>query len=236
MTATTTTTLLQLNASLFSTGGQSSLLSTHFIEAYQARHPDTRVIRRDLGADAVPHLDAERFGAFTTPVEARTPAQQAVIAYSDTLIDELRAADHVVLGLPMYNFGVPSQLKAAATRCRDSVGAGAAAAPAPAPPCSARSESRAHFDHVARAGVTFRYTATGAEGLLKGKKATVFATRGGLFAGTPMDTQTSYVRDFLRFIGIEDVEFVYAEGLALGEVQKSKALASANEALAQLAA
>ncbi len=198
-------TLLQLNASLFSAGGQSSLLSTHFVEAYQARHPDAQVIRRDLAADAVPHLDAERFSAFTTAAEARSPAQQAVVAYSDGLIDELRAADHIVLGLPMYNFGVPSQLKA-------------------------------YFDHVARAGVTFRYTATGPEGLLKGKKATVFATRGGLFAGTPLDTQTNYVRDFLRFIGIEDVEFVYAEGLALGDEHKTRALQSANEALSLLAA
>lgn len=198
-------TLLQLNASLFSAGGQSSVLSTHFVEAYQARHPDAQVIRRDLAADAVPHLDAERFSASTTAAEARSPAQQAVVAYSDGLIDELRAADHIVLGLPMYNFGVPSQLKA-------------------------------YFDHVARAGVTFRYTATGPEGLLKGKKATVFATRGGLFAGTPLDTQTNYVRDFLRFIGIEDVEFVYAEGLALGDEHKTRALQSANEALSLLAA
>jgi len=198
-------TLLQLSTSLFSTGGQSSLLSAHFVEAYQARHPEARVVRRDLAADAVPHLDAERFSAFTTAAEARSPAQQAVVAYSDGLIDELRAADHIVLGLPMYNFGVPSQLKA-------------------------------YFDHVARAGVTFRYTATGPEGLLKGKKATVFATRGGLFAGTPLDTQTNYVRDFLRFIGIEDVEFVYAEGLALGDEHKTRALQSANEALSLLAA
>lgn len=198
-------TLLQLSTSLFSTGGQSSLLSAHFVEAYQARHPEARVVRRDLAADAVPHLDAERFSAFTTAAEARSPAQQAVVAYSDGLIDELRAADHIVLGLPMYNFGVPSQLKA-------------------------------YFDHVARAGVTFRYTATGPEGLLKGKKATVFATRGGLFAGTPLDTLTNYVRDFLRFIGIEDVEFVYAEGLALGDEHKTRALQSANEALSLLAA
>lgn len=198
-------TLLQLNTSLFSTGGQSSLLATQFVDAYQARHAGTRVIRRDLAADAVPHLDAERFAAFTTAADARTPAQQAVIAYSDALIDELRAADHIVLGLPMYNFGVPSQLKA-------------------------------YFDHVARAGVTFRYTAAGAEGLLTGKKATVFATRGGVLAGTPMDTQTAYVRDFLRFIGIADVEFVYAEGLALGDEHKTRALQSANQTLSLLAA
>ena len=234
----TTQTLLQLNTSLFSAGGQSSLLADHFVDAYVARHPDTRVIRRDLAADAVPHLDGERFGAFVTPEAQRSPAQQAVVAYSDTLIDELRAADHLVLGLPMYNFGVPSQLK---QRRRGAVseasaGADAAAAPAPAPPCSARSESRAHFDHVARAGVTFRYTATGPEGLLTGKKATIFATRGGLYAGTTLDTQTGFVRDFLRFVGISEVEFVYAEGLALGEEPKRQALQSANQVLSQLAA
>jgi FMN-dependent NADH-azoreductase len=105
-----------------------------------------------------------------------------------------------VLGLPMYNFGVPSTLKA-------------------------------YFDHIARAGRTFKYTEKGPVGLLTGKKAFVFATRGGLYAGTPLDTQTSYVRDFLRFLGISDVEFVYAEGLALGDAPKSAALAkAANEA------
>lgn len=201
----TAKTLLQLNTSLFSTGGQSSLLADHFVEAYVARHPDTRVVRRDLAADAVPHLDGERFGAFIAPEAQRTAAQQAVVAYSDSLIEELRAADHLVLGLPMYNFGVPSQLKA-------------------------------YFDHVARAGVTFRYTANGPEGLLIGKKATIFATRGGLYAGTTLDTQTGFVRDFLRFVGISEVEFVYAEGLALGEEPKRLALQSANETLSQLAA
>ncbi|MGH8517321.1 MAG: FMN-dependent NADH-azoreductase, partial [Panacagrimonas sp.] len=133
------------------------------------------------------------------------PDQQAVVAYSDTLIDELRAADVIVLGLPMYNFGIPSQLKS-------------------------------YFDHVARAGETFRYTANGPEGLIKNKKAYVFAARGGLYVGTPLDTQTTYVRDFLRFIGIEDVEFVYAEGLAIDAQTRTRALDQANDSIARLAA
>ena len=196
-------TLLQVNASLFERQGQSSQLADRFVAAFRASHPGAEVIQRDVGGDAVPHLTAQRFQAFLAQPEARTPEQQAVVAYSDGLIDELRRADVIVLGLPLYNFGVPSSLKA-------------------------------YFDHVARANVTFRYTASGPEGLLKGKKAIVFAARGGRYAGTPLDTQTGFVRDFLRFVGIEDVEFVYAEGLAMGEEPKAQSLARAQERIAQL--
>ncbi|TDU26668.1 FMN-dependent NADH-azoreductase [Panacagrimonas perspica] len=197
--------LLQINASLYSGKGQSSLLSERFVNSFRASHGDVRVVTRDVAGDPVPHLDARRFGAFLAAPEARTPEQQAVVDYSDTLIDELRAADVIVLGLPLYNFGVPSQLKA-------------------------------YFDHVARAGVTFRYTADGPVGLITGKKVYVLAARGGLLAGTPLDTQTSYVRDFLRFIGIEDVEFVYAEGLAISADLKARAIEQANDSIARLAA
>lgn len=199
------TQLLQINTSLFAGQGQSSRLTEQFVAEWRAHHPDSRVTVRDLAADAVPHLDAARFGAFTTAADARSAEQQAVIAYSDALIAELKAADVIVLGLPLYNFGVPSQLKA-------------------------------YFDHVARAGVTFRYTAQGPEGLLTGKKAYVFATRGGLYAGTPLDTQTNYVRDFLRFIGIADVEFVYAEGLNISAELKATALGKAQDEIHRLAA
>ncbi len=123
---------------------------------------------------------------------------------SDALIAELKHADTLVLGLPMYNFGVPSQLKA-------------------------------YFDHIARAGVTFKYTEKGAVGLLTGKKAYVFAARGGLYQGTPRDTQTPYVREFLAFLGITDVEFVYAEGLAISEASRTESLARAQRSLHSLA-
>jgi FMN-dependent NADH-azoreductase len=201
------TTILQINSSLYGESAQSSRLAAGFVDALRgvSTAPGFDVIVRDLSREPVPHLTAERFQAFTTPAAERTLDQQRVVAESDRLIAELQRADVIVIGLPMYNFGVPSTLKA-------------------------------YFDHVARAGVSFRYTAEGPEGLLKGKKAYVFATRGGRHAGTPSDLQTAYVRQFLGFIGIRDVEFVYAEGLALGAEQHSAAVASAVARIGQLAA
>jgi FMN-dependent NADH-azoreductase len=117
----------------------------------------------------------------------------------------LRRAVVIVLGLPLYNFGVPSSLKA-------------------------------YFDHIARAGITFKYTEKGPVGLLTGKKVYVFAARGGMYVGTPLDTQTSYVRDFLRFLGMDNVEFVYAEGLAISPDSKAASLATAVALIDQLAA
>src|SRR5437016_7663150 len=169
-------TLLQIRSSIFSNDGQSSRLAERLVARWRASNPGGRVIVRDLAKEPVPHLDAARFGAFLAEPEERTPAQQAVVDYSDALIGELKRADVIVLGLPMYNFGVPSTLKA-------------------------------YFDHIARAGITFRYTQNGPIGLLGGKTAYVFAARGGQYAGTPLDTQTAYVRQFLALLGITDVEF-----------------------------
>ena len=201
-------TILKVNASLFGEGSQSSRLASEFVQTLHnlAKFgPRASVINRDLASQPVPHLTAERFQALNTPVEQRTLEQQRVVTESDALIDELKRADVIVIGLPMYNFGVPSTLKA-------------------------------YFDHIARGGVTFRYTAEGPEGLLKDKKAYVFATRGGRYAGTPADLQTADVRQFLGFIGIHDVEFVYAEGLAMGAEQRDASLRMAEARIEQLAA
>lgn len=195
--------LLQINASLFSGNGQSTRMSDQFVAAWREAHPDGQVTLRDLGADPVPHLTAQRFGALIAKPEERNAEQQVVVDFSDALIDEIRNADVIAFGLPMYNFGVPSSLKA-------------------------------YFDHIARAGVTFRYTEKGPEGLLTGKKVYVFAARGGVYSGTALDTQTGYVRDFLRFIGLTDVEFVYAEGLNMGDASKQSALSNAETAIQQL--
>ena len=197
-------TLLQIQTSLFEANGQSSRLANHFAQEWLDANPDGRVVVRDIGREPVPHLTAERFQAFLAKPADRTPEQHAIAGFSDALIDELHAADVIVLGLPMYNFGVPSSLKS-------------------------------YFDHVARVGVTFRYTEKGPEGLIKGKKAYVFATRGGIYQGTAADTQTGFVRDFLRFIGIEDVEFVYAEGLAMGDAPKERALVAASNTIVRIA-
>ena len=105
-------TLLQINSSLFGDNGNSSTLSNEFVENWLAKHPDGKVVIRDLAKEAAPHLDAARVTAFFTPAENRTQEQQAFVAYSDELIAELKAADVVVLGVPLYNFGIPSTLKA----------------------------------------------------------------------------------------------------------------------------
>lgn len=194
-------TLLYVRTSLYGAKGASSQLAERFVAEWRARNPGGRVIERDLAADPVPHLTAERFQAFNTPAANRTPEQQAVVAYSDALIDELRSAGTIVLAVPMYNFGVPSTL-------------------------------RTYFDHVARAGVTFRYSSGGPEGLLTGRQAYVFVTRGGVY-GEEHDTQAPYLRQFLRFIGIEP-EFVFAQGLAYGEESRQKSLANAREQIAGL--
>jgi FMN-dependent NADH-azoreductase len=196
-------TLLQIKSSIFSDGGQSSRLADRFVAAWRATNPDGKVIVRDLARQPVPHLDAARFGAFLANEDERSAEQQTVIDYSDELIEELRSADLVVLGLPMYNFGVPSSLKA-------------------------------YFDHIARAGVTFRYTASGPVGLLTGKQAIVFATRGGLHAGKASDSQTGFIQTLFAFLGFDDVQFVYAEGLAISDEQRTNALGQAHVAIDDL--
>jgi FMN-dependent NADH-azoreductase len=188
--------ILQINSSLYSANGQSSRLADEFVATLRAENPRAELVVRDLAKEPVPHLDEKRFQAFITPKDARNDEQKAIVAYSDTLIDELRRAEVIVLGLPMYNFGVSSQLKS-------------------------------WIDHIARSGETFKYSEKGPVGLLTGKKAYVLAARGGLYAGSPADTQTAYVKLLLGFLGITDVEFVYAEGLAISAESREKALAGA---------
>ena len=190
-------TTLLISSSLFGAGGQSTTLANEL-----AHRLGGKVIVRDLAKSPVPHLDGERFGAFTAKADARTPDQQAVIDYSDALIAELKAADTIVIGVPMYNFGIPSTLKA-------------------------------YFDHVARAGVTFKYTEKGAVGLLTGKKAYLVIARGGVYGDA--HAHTTYVRDFLAFLGIADVERVYAEGLAISPASKETGLARARNRIGELA-
>lgn len=198
-------TLLQINASLHSDRGQSSVLASQFVDKWRQSNPDGRVVVRDLGANPPPHLTAERFQAFLTAPEQRTASQVAFTAESDELINELESADIVVIGLPMYNFGIPSTLKA-------------------------------WIDHIARAGKTFSYTANGPVGLLRDRPVLLFAARGGFYKGTPRDTQSAYMTHFLNFIGIRDIEFVYAEGLAMGDDARQQALSKAMQSIEQIAA
>ena len=155
-----------------------------------------------MSAEPVPHLTQERFAAFLTAPAARTPEQQTIVDYSDALIDELQNADAIVFAVPMYNFSVPSTI-------------------------------RAYFDHIARAGVTFRYTERGPEGLIKDKQVYVFLARGGVYSGEA-DTQTPYLRQFLGFIGLTDAKFIYAQGLAMGEEAREHSLVQARHAIEEI--
>lgn len=197
------TTLLKVQSSLFSNQGQSSALTDQFAEQWLKQNAGGKIVTRNLASEPVPHLDQQRFGALTTPEDQRTEQQQLIVAYSDTLINEIKNAEMLVLGVPMYNFSVPSVL-------------------------------RAYFDHIARAGVTFRYTANGPEGLLTGKKAIVFITRGGYYGED--HSQSEYIRQFLGFVGITDVQIVHAEGLGISEETKLIGLSEAREKIPALLA
>ena len=95
---------------------------------------------------------------------------------------------------------------------------------------------KAWLDAIARAGVTFRYTENGPEGLLKGKKVYVALARGGIYRDTPADSQVPYLKTILGFLGLTDVEFVYAEGLAMGAEGADKAFAAAQAQIGELLA
>ena len=177
--------ILQANASIRPEGANSTRLANDIVARLQAANPNARLTVRDLGADPHPMLDAAALGALFTPAEQRTPAQAARVALDDALIAEVKAADVLVLGVPMYNFGIPAQLKN-------------------------------WFDAITRAGVTFRYTESGPEGFLTGKKVYVALARGGRYRGTANDTQTPYLKLILGFLGMTDVHLIYAEGLNMG--------------------
>ena len=196
--------ILVIESSARQQGSVSRELTQQFIANWQAAHPADQVQVRDLAADPVPHLDATLLGGWMTPSEQQNDAEKAALARSNQLTDELLAADVLVLAAPMYNFAIPSTLKA-------------------------------WLDHVLRAGVTFKYTETGPQGLLTGKRAFVLTARGGIYAGSALDHQEPYLRQALAFIGIHDVQFIHAEGLNLGAEFSEKGLAQAKAKLAEVA-
>ncbi|AUG39749.1 FMN-dependent NADH-azoreductase [Pseudomonas chlororaphis] len=182
----------------------SRQLTQTFIKQWQAAHPGDQITVRDLAVTPVPHLDSNLLGGWMKPAEQRNESEEASLQRSNELTDELLAADVLVMAAPMYNFAIPSTLKA-------------------------------WLDHVLRAGVTFKYTATGPQGLLNDKRAYVLTARGGIYAGSTADHQEPYLRQVMGFIGIHDVEFIHAEGMNLGGDFQEKGLNQANAKLAQVA-
>ena len=188
--------ILQINSSSRPDASHSSRLAATIVERLRTHQLDATVTVRDLGRAPLGELDEPALQALFTPAEQRTAEQAARVAVDDAVIAEIQAADVLVLGVPMYNFGVPAQLKN-------------------------------WIDAIARAKVTFTYTEKGPVGLLTGKKVYVALTRGGLYRNTPADTQVPYLKMVLAFLGMTDVQFVYAEGIAMGPQAEQDALASA---------
>ena len=189
--------ILSVQSSARSQDSTSRALSRELTEALAAARP-THVVEQDA-ADATPLIDGAWVKATFTSPDARTEEDHAALAYSDTLVEELEAADLIVIGVPIYNFGVPAALKA-------------------------------WFDQVARAGRTFRYTEQGPEGLLRDKRAVVIVTSGGVPVDSPVDFATPHVRQFLSFLGIEDITIIAADRL---NANSEASLASARKQLAE---
>jgi len=199
--------ILQVNSSarVFENdqGSVSTRLANELSARLLANHPGAKLTVRDLARQPHPVLDEAALGALFTPAEARSPEQAARVALDDALIAEIQAADVVVLGVPMYNFGVTAQLKN-------------------------------WIDAIARARVTFQYTEKGPVGLLTGKTVYALLSRGGMHRGTERDSQVPYLKSVLGFLGMTDVRFVFAEGLAMGPEAEAQALATARAEIEQV--
>lgn len=158
-----------------------------------------KVITRDVAKETLPHLTQVEMESWMTPEVERTTQQKDLARVSDSLVQELKESNTVVVAMPMYNFGVPSTFKS-------------------------------WVDRIARAGITFSYTENGPVGLLKNKKVIIVAARGGLYKGTIKDSQTQFLKDIFSFIGLNDVRFIYAEGLNMpdGHLNLAQAQAEIN--------
>lgn len=190
--------ILALKSSILGEYSQSSKLIDEFISTL-----DADITVRDLAKDELPVLTFEIATALRA-TEDLSAEQQGFVDLSDQLIEEVKAADTLVIAAPMYNFSIPTQLKN-------------------------------WIDLIARAGVTFQYTENGVEGLIKDKKAIVVTTRGGIHKDSATDILTPYLKTVLGFLGITDVEFVYAEALNMGDEYAAKGIASAKEQLGSVA-
>ena len=178
--------LLHIDSSALGANSVTRELSAAIVGRWRDALPDLRVSYRDLDLDPVPHVTGRGLSG----------ADADEVAAAARTLEEFLAADVIVIGAPMYNFSVPSTLKA-------------------------------WIDRVAVAGKTFRYTADGPQGLAGGKQVIIASGRGGLHSGAPSDFQEPYLRQVFGFLGIRDIDFVRAEGVALSPEHRAAAIAKA---------
>jgi FMN-dependent NADH-azoreductase len=195
--------LLHIDSSILGDNSASRQLSQTVVEAIKAVTPGAQVTSRDLATDALSHFSAATLLAAGTPAQKRDAAQQHEAELNSTALSEFLAADTVVIGAPMYNFTIPTQLKA-------------------------------WIDRICVAGQTFRYTEAGPEGLCGGKKVIVVSTAGGIHAGQASGAaHEDYLKLLFGFIGVTDIHFIRAEGLAYGDEARGKAIAGAQAQIAK---
>ncbi len=196
--------LLHVDSSILGEASASRALTSEVVQAWRETNPNLQVTYRDLAADPVSHVSGAYLAAHAVDPAQHGPELRQDLAASGAALDEFLSADVVVIGAPMYNFTIPTQLKA-------------------------------WIDRLAVAGKTFRYTATGSEGLAGDKTVIVVSTRGGFYGeGSPLaaiDHQEPYLRAIFGFFGITKVEFIRAEGLAVGPEQRQQGIAAARQSI-----
>ena len=200
--------LLHIDSAITGNQSVSRQLTAQVVSAWVAAPPGTQAEHLDLVANAPAHYTMDAMAPRTGQTEGLSEAQLRENAVSEQLVSQFLAADVVVIGAPFYNFSIPTQLKA-------------------------------WIDRIAQPGRTFQYTANGPEGLAKGKTVIIASSRGGVYStsegGRAMEHQESYLQTVLGFLGITDVRFVRAEGVAMGDAAKAQALGAAQQHIAQAA-
>ncbi|MDB5871035.1 MAG: FMN-dependent NADH-azoreductase [Ramlibacter sp.] len=194
--------LLHIDSSPLAGNSVSRQLTERVVAQWRATHPRTTVEYLDLAKDAPSHLNIDSLGFRAGPnAGGLSDVQRRENEISEKLVSQFLAADVVVIGAPMYNFSVPTQLKA-------------------------------WIDRVAQAGRTFTYTDKGPKGLATGKTVIIASSRGGVYSSNPamagLDHQESYLKTVFGFFGITDLQFVRAEGVAMGDAVKAQALSAAD--------
>jgi len=202
--------LLHIDSSPLGGNSVSRELTQRIVAQWKALHPHTKTEYLDLAKDAPSHLSMDSLGfRLGANASGLSDIQRRENEISERLVTQFLAADVVVIGAPMYNFSVPTQLKA-------------------------------WIDRIAQAGRTFTYTDKGPKGLAGGKTVIIASSRGGMYSTNPamagLDHQESYLKTVFGFVGITDVRFVRAEGVAMGDAAKAQALSSADVVIKALTA
>ena len=196
--------ILRIDSSVRNADSMTRKLADEVVSRLVENNPNAKLVQRDVSS-GTDFIDGHWVEANYTDKDQRTESHKLKLSLSDQYVDELKAADTIVLAAPIYNFSIPAALKA-------------------------------WIDQICRARETFRYTENGPEGLLKGKTVYLVMASGGVPFGSEIDFASGYLKQVLRFIGIEDVRNIFAEGVnTTPEVSETSAMKMIDEFLPETA-